>query len=157
MCIGCGVRSRVNDAVAAEVLPVNRLRRAMSAPGRVGDCHDVHYDRDTLQHALAIMAKSIQQENEDLTIIIVGGAVNTILLGNRHSTHDVDFLGSNMDRDQHGILMRAAAVAKCHGQLEHGWLNNEVSIGLPAKALQKVIREAIAQDEIIFQMKGLRL
>ena len=157
MYMGCCVGSRVIGALPNEVLPVNRPRRVMNMQGRMVDCHDSHYDRDTLQHALAVMAKYIQLENEDLTIITVGGAVNTILLRNRQTTHDVDFLGSNMDRDQHGILMRAAAVAKCHGQLAHGWFNNEVSLGLPAKALQKVIREAIAQDEVVFQMRGLKV
>ncbi len=157
--MGCFANPKVMDAAKDIIIPVNKPRRVRDAQGYLVDNFELVYDKRTLEHALAVMAQYIQLHDEDLTIIIIGGAVNTILLESRQATHDIDFLGTNINKDQHKILMSAAAYARsrCQPKLEYGWLNNEVNLGLPTKILQQITREAIAQDEVVFHRRGLKV
>jgi hypothetical protein len=156
--MGCFTGLKVLD-VPKDVIPVNRPQRVRDSRGYMVDSLELKYDRRTLEQALEVMAEYIHLANEDLTIIIVGGAVNTILLENRQATHDIDFLGTNINRDQHRTLMGAAAYARsrCQPKLEDGWWNNEVNLGLPTKLLQKITEEAIEQDEVVFQRRALKV
>lgn len=58
---------------------------------------DFELDRHTLEHALELVAEYMRTRNENVTIVVVGGAVNVLLLQSRQSTHDVDFLGTNLN------------------------------------------------------------
>lgn len=55
---------------------------------------DHELDRQTLEGALDSMAQYIRSRGQNITVISTGGAVNTILLQTRQSTHDVDFFGT---------------------------------------------------------------
>lgn len=68
--------------------------------GRAIRIEDHKLNRQTLKAALTMMADFIDSQRQYITIITVGGAVNTLLLRNRQSTHDIDFLGTNINNDQ---------------------------------------------------------
>lgn len=157
--LGCFTGPKVMEAAKNTIIPVNKPRRVRNAQGYLVDNLELAYDKRTLEHALAVMAQYLQSHGEDLTIIIIGGAVNTILLESRQTTHDIDFLGTNINREQHQTLMRAATYARssCQPKLEYGWWNNEVNLGLPTKILQQITREALTQDEVVFHRKGLKI
>jgi hypothetical protein len=61
---------------------------------------DYELDRQTIEHGLDLMANYLHRKNENITVIAIGGAVNTLLLQSRETTHDVDFLGTNMGNRQ---------------------------------------------------------
>jgi hypothetical protein len=67
--------------------------------------HDI--DKATLENALGLMAAFLNERNAQLTVIAVGGAVNTIFLRTRNSTHDVDIFGSNLDNAVRMLLDEA--------------------------------------------------
>ena len=58
------------------------------------------------------MAAFIDRQGQVITIIAVGGAVNTMLLQSRLSTHDMDFFGTNLNNDQRTLLNEAAGCAE---------------------------------------------
>ncbi|KAI9652291.1 MAG: hypothetical protein M1831_007077 [Alyxoria varia] len=65
----------------------------------------------TLHRALQDVAKFMRDHHQDVTMVTVGGAVNTIYLKTRETTNDVDFFGADLTRNQLGLLEQAAAYA----------------------------------------------
>jgi hypothetical protein len=63
---------------------------------------------EILTCALQLMAGYISEQEEDLTVIIVGGVVNSLIGRDRRSTYDVNFLGTNLNSSQRVLLGKAA-------------------------------------------------
>ena len=87
--------------ISAPQDPIMHIPRPrLDHDGKAIRMEDHELDRQTLETALKWMADFIDRQGQNITIIIVGGAVNTMLLQSRLSTHDVDFLGTNLNNDQ---------------------------------------------------------
>ncbi|KAL9102764.1 MAG: hypothetical protein Q9163_002126 [Psora crenata] len=119
--------------------------------------HDL--DRLHLQRALTYAADHLHSKGADIMIIAVGGAVNTILLETRESTHDVDFFMPSDRRQQGKLIEEAAQVAEARSSLPLGgeWLNNSASLYIPRTIRQELSQEAIAQNAVVFRRPGLTI
>lgn len=134
-------------------------RPRIDSEGRAIRIEDHELDKRTLEAALTAMANFIDMQRQNITIITVGGAVNTLLLQNRHSTHDVDFFGTNLTNDQRILLDEAARYAEEKSQTPLGgeWFNNQTMQWLPPNVHRKVTQEALEQNEVVFHEKGLKV
>ena len=120
---------------------------------------DYELDRQTLEAALTIMANFIHRHGQTIAVIAVGGAVNTLLLQNRQSTHDVDFFGTNLNNNQRILLDEAARYAEQHSPTPLGgeWFNNQNIPWLPPDVHRTVTEQALQQNEVVFHKTGLKL
>ena len=120
---------------------------------------DHELDRQTLETALTTMADFIDRQGQNITIITVGGAVNTLLLQSRLSTHDVDFFGTNLNNDQRMLLDEAAGYAERQSQTPLGgeWFNNQAMLWLSPDIHRRVTQEALEQNEVVFEKRGLKM
>ncbi|KAK3055741.1 hypothetical protein LTS18_011786, partial [Coniosporium uncinatum] len=69
-------------------------------------------DRDALWAALTDVAAFLRSKKLNITIIAVGGAVNTIFLQTRRSTHDVDFFSQGLSSKEVQLAQAAAQYAQ---------------------------------------------
>ena len=85
--------------------------------------------------------------------------MNTLLLQNWHSTHDVDFFGMKLNNDQRILLNEAAQYAERQSQTPLGgeWFNNQTMLWLPPSVHRKVTQEALDQNEVVFHRRGLKV
>jgi len=120
---------------------------------------DYQLDRHTLQAALATMADFIDSQRQNITVITVGGAVNTLLLQTRRATHDIDFLGTNLNNNERILLDQASKYAnrKSRTPLGGNWFNNQTMLWIPANVNRDITEQAIQQNEVVFQRRGLRI
>lgn len=139
------------------ILQVPRPR--LDAAGRQVRIEDYELDRATLEAALSQMAYYIDSKGQSMTIITVRGAVNTMLLQNRQSTHDVDFFGTNLNNDQRVLLDEAARYAEENSPTPLGgeWFNSQTMLWLPIDVHRRVTQEALEQDEVLFEERGLKV
>lgn len=79
-----------------------------------------------LQVALGYAAQYLHGKNQDTLIITVGGAVNTLFLRSRSTTHDIDFFGEQLSGRQLELVRAAGryAVEMSSVPLSVDWLNN---------------------------------
>ncbi|KAG6020916.1 hypothetical protein E4U41_002678 [Claviceps citrina] len=113
-------------------------------------------DRDTLLEALQKVAAAIAKRRSSVTVVAVGGAVNTIYLRSRETTHDVDFFNVYLgSEDVENIILGARDATKRNKSLGEGWFNNRTILFIPNDQRQALTDEAYAQNEIIFQEPGL--
>ncbi|KAL8864100.1 MAG: hypothetical protein Q9174_007470 [Haloplaca sp. 1 TL-2023] len=105
------------------------------------------------------MANYIDSHRQNITVVTVGGAVNTILLRTREATHDIDFFGTNINNNQRMLLDEAAKYAERHSRTPLGgeWFNNQTMLWLPPDVHRRVTDEALRQNEVVFEWPGLRL
>ncbi len=165
---------------AEQPIPLRARRQEQRAPITIGPPQDVsihiprnradehgvpipptthEMDRATLQTALESMAHFLRHRNAHLTIIAVGGAVNTILLQTRDSTHDVDIFGSNLDNAERMLLDEAMqyAIQRSSSPLGTDWLNTENQMWLSPGLHRELTHEAIQQNTVVFERQGLRV
>lgn len=77
--------------------PLSKLRRRRSArtlrslAARPTPSGPPNLSREALINALQNVAAYITSKNQGITLIVVGGTINTMLLRSRPNTHDVDF------------------------------------------------------------------
>ncbi|KAI1775297.1 hypothetical protein F4818DRAFT_45531 [Hypoxylon cercidicola] len=113
-------------------------------------------NREVLLTALKSVATYIKKKGGDVTVIAVGGAVNTIHLQSRNVTHDVDFYNNYLTaKDFEYLVNGAREAAKKNKQLEEEWFNNRTILFMPKDQRAALTDEAFAQQEIIFQKPGL--
>ena len=165
--MGCGSSKSDGGGAPAPALNIGQPtdmmmgvpRPRFDTEGRRIRVEDFELDRSTIIAALTTMANYIHQRQQSLTIITVGGAVNTLLLQNRQSTHDVDFFGTNLDNDQRILLDKAAREAERRSAQPLGgeWFNNQTVQWLPPNVHKRVTAEALALNEIVFQRSGLKV
>jgi len=90
---------------------------------------DFEFDRDTIIRALDHMGQYLDQRGVNATVVTVGGAVNTVYLQSRHSTHDVDFFLATPTAAEHTVIHEAAR-SSAHsersqrGEIGANWFNN---------------------------------
>ncbi|KAI1810055.1 hypothetical protein GGS20DRAFT_580207 [Poronia punctata] len=99
--------------------------------------------RDVLLKALSNVASFIKKKGGDVTVVAVGGAVNTIHLQSRMVTHDVDFFNSHMTAQEIALL--------------GDWFNNRTILFMPRAQAASLTDQAFAQHEVIFHERGLKV
>ncbi|RDL34678.1 uncharacterized protein BP5553_07806 [Venustampulla echinocandica] len=115
-------------------------------------------DRETLLKGLGNVARYIEGKHEHITLIAVGGAVNTILLQTRASTHDVDFYNQNLSGEDYGLIKKAIKYARSKDPiLEEGWLNNKTVLFIPQNIRGEITQSAIDQNQEVFTAPGLTI
>ncbi|TLD07826.1 hypothetical protein PgNI_10156 [Pyricularia grisea] len=115
-------------------------------------------DRSSLLAALAYVAEYLDKHGEDITLVAVGGAVNTILLRSRMTTYDVDFFCHVLSGSRLRLIREAGqyAVQRSAVPMSTDWLNNATA-RMPGvvENVEHLVDAALAQREILFQRKGL--
>ncbi len=115
-------------------------------------------DRGTLLAALAHVANYVAQRGQGITVVAVGGAVNTLHLQSRHTTHDVDIFGAGFTNDARVLLDEAMHDAQRHyGGLGTDWLNTETQMWMPGPVHQQLTSAAMKQNVKVFDMPGLTI
>jgi len=148
--MGCG-SSKPSAETVASLLEL--------APARPGEQQPLpELERATLIAALRNVATYIKSKKGQITIISVGGAVNTIFLQSRNATHDIDFYNQNLTKKDVELLLKAAKHAQSKDPLlENEWINNHTIIFIPRGSRQHLTEEAIRQNEVIFNEPGLKV
>ncbi|CAJ2514057.1 Uu.00g021760.m01.CDS01 [Anthostomella pinea] len=101
-------------------------------------------DRDILLTALNNVASYIKKKGGDVTVVAVGGAVNTIHLQSRSVTHDVDFYNNHLTaKDFETPLNGAREAVKKHKSLEEDWFNNRTILFMPRDQCAALTDEAL--------------
>ncbi|KAK3307137.1 uncharacterized protein B0T15DRAFT_553551 [Chaetomium strumarium] len=114
--------------------------------------------RQNIIKALGYAAQYISQKGQNVTVVAVGGAVNTVLLQTRNTTYDVDFLCPLLVQPTLGIVRETGkyAVERSSVPLAADWLNNATArmpgVVEHVDALQE---EAVAQNDVLFSRPGL--
>lgn len=112
--------------------------------------------RDTLLRAMQNVASSIVKTNQDLTVIAIGGDVNTVHLRSRQATHDLDFFNDNLTASDFEVLIKAAKEAtKKDKNLSEDWFNNRTIFFIPKDKRSVLTEAALRQREVIFMAPGL--
>lgn len=104
------------------------------------------------------MARYLQSKGASLTVIIVGGAVNTLFLQSRGTTHDIDFFNNNLKKEHMDLILAAARYAREQdSNLPSQWLNNRTVLFIRADLRNTLTNEAYQQNEVVFEQRGLRV
>ncbi|KAH9941873.1 uncharacterized protein BXZ73DRAFT_41789 [Epithele typhae] len=109
-----------------------------------------------IRTGLSAVAKILNNKRRNVSIVAVGGAVNTVLLGTRPYTGDVDFFYRTKTRSQEVTDVLAAAEAVRNGLgLEASWLNNHTVVFVQEGTIGTMYEEAIQQNVVVFREHGL--
>ena len=116
-------------------------------------------DRKAIIEALGDMAGFLEQRGVRTRLVTVGGAVNTLYLQSRQSTHDVDFFLESANATTHHAIHEAARFAnrKRGGRLGAEWLNNATQLFMPAPLQQALFAGALEQGVVVFEQRGLQV
>lgn len=115
-------------------------------------------DRETLVRALSNVAAYLRSQRANITVIVVGGSVNTILLQTRETTHDVDFYNQKLLPKDFNLIKRAVAFAQSKdSRLQEEWFNNRTIFFMDKSVRETLTEQAIAQNETVFQQAGLKV
>ncbi|KAK2594817.1 hypothetical protein QQS21_007445 [Conoideocrella luteorostrata] len=110
--------------------------------------------------ALDNAAQFLHHHGENLVLVAVGGAVNTIFLKTRKTTHDVDFFCPLLSEPHLSNLRHAGRVAveRSPAPLSQDWLNNATA-RMPGvvENINSLVRDATTQNAVIFCAPGLKV
>lgn len=172
--MGCGGSAPGRDDMPA---PRPRPQIAVSGPtggpqmvptpyrderGRPITHMDFDLDRETLIRALNHMGQYLDQQGVTARVVTVGGAVNTIYLQSRSSTHDVDFFMEDPQAPVHQFIHEAARSAARSSAATRGvtlganWFNNATQLLIGAQIQAQLTAEAVQQNTIVHQYRGQR-
>ncbi|KAG5918110.1 hypothetical protein E4U42_006994 [Claviceps africana] len=115
-------------------------------------------DRDVLLVALQRVAQYIANCGQHVTVVAVGGAVNTLYLQSRNKTHGVDIFGTTFTNAARMLLDEAMQDAQRHCRdLGTDWLNTETQMWMPGPLHRRLTEAAERQNVRIFEMPGLTI
>ena len=152
--MGCGTSKQLTNAL-------HELAPRPNVNGNLAPEPDLN--QAELEDALRWTAHYISQHSrKSITIIAVGGVVNTISLQSRLSTHDVDWFNSRLPQDDVTLLRKGANYAVQQGSRQGvkyplDWINNKTSLFIPAQLREELLAEALQQDYEVFSAPGLRV
>ncbi|KAK1219353.1 hypothetical protein PQX77_017928 [Marasmius sp. AFHP31] len=145
---------------------------------RPGESTETKLTADSIKSGLKAVADSIRAKGNNISIVAVGGAVNTVLLRTRQSTSDVDFFYRTKTKheDVTQVILAADAARKAL-KLDDHWLNNHTAlfiqvgvflttfawekgftdeiINTQEGTIQRLYDEAVQQKDIVFNAPGL--
>ncbi|KAK4040764.1 hypothetical protein C8A01DRAFT_45966 [Parachaetomium inaequale] len=115
-------------------------------------------DHSVLRAALDRVSQYIAQRNRHLSVITVGGAVNTLYLRSRDTTHDVDVFGSDLG-NQSRILLDAAIYDAHHHipALGTDWLNTETQMWMPGPMHSELTEMARQQNVQVYHSQSFTI
>lgn len=148
--MGCGSSRASLTEIAPQPVPQNQTAAAPEAT----------LSRDELVSALEDVAAYLHKRKRHLKLVTMGGAVNTIHLQTRRTTHDVDFFSAGADAKDLQLLQEGMkAVRKQRGAttLPADWLNNQATLFIKPNLKSALQQEAEAQDARTFSASGLTL
>lgn len=115
-------------------------------------------NQSVLYAALNRVSQYIAQRGRHLSVIAVGGAVNTLYLRSRATTHDVDVFGSDFGNGPRILLDEAMHDAQQHiPALGTDWLNTETQMWMPGPMHDELTRMARQQNVHVFHGHGLTI
>lgn len=115
-------------------------------------------DQNVLRTALDHVSQYIASRGRHLSIIGVGGAVNTLYLGSRATTHDVDVFGSDFGNQSRILLDEAMHDAQQHiPALGTDWLNTETQMWMPGPMHDELTQLARQQNVQVYIGQGLTI
>lgn len=137
---------------------IPRQRRDQRGAVLPSQQHDL--SQRNITRALGYVAEFLQSRRRNMTLVAVGGAVNTVLLQTRNSTHDVDFFSQDLRGSEASLLREAVVYAEERSSVPLGdrWLNNETgTIGGTREQIPQLVTQATQQRDIVFQQPGLTI
>jgi len=150
--MGCNLSTSRGDRGAnalLELAPVMTAGNGNPAP---------ELDRNTLLSALSNVASYISSQRANITIVAVGGAVNTIFFQSRQSTHDVDFYNNHLRQADYELILKGVEYARNRDPILQGeWFNNRTILFIPKAQRGYLTDEAISQNEVVFERPGLKV
>ncbi|KAG0707877.1 hypothetical protein DFH29DRAFT_893913 [Suillus ampliporus] len=108
-----------------------------------------------LEEGFTKTAKYLNGKKKQITVVAVGGAINTMLLRSRASTADVDFF--SVDRTNNKDLVGAIESTAKTMQLGKSWMNNHTALFIPPNTMNNIYNEAIRDNVIVFNKPGLKV
>ncbi|KAH6628847.1 hypothetical protein F5144DRAFT_604968 [Chaetomium tenue] len=115
-------------------------------------------DQNVLRTALDSVSAYIAARNRHLSVIAVGGAVNTLHLRSRTTTHDVDVFGSDFGNESRILLDEAMHDAQQHVPgLGTDWLNTETQMYMPGPMHDELTQLARRQNVQVYVGQGLTI
>ena len=90
---------------------------------------------DMIRQGLTNVAATLHSKGQNITIVAVGGAVNTLLLQTRESTGDVDFFywTKKKNEDVTKVIVAANSAATKLKLGDH-WLNNHTAVFIEVRS-----------------------
>ena len=105
------------------------------------------YSKEKIEEGLGVVAKYLASKKLNVSIVTVGGAVNTVLLKSRASTGDVDFFyrtkDSAVNRNIVHEIVLGAKLAEKQLKLGDQWLNNHTVSFIEVQSLPKTVRRLL--------------
>ncbi|KAH8689477.1 hypothetical protein BGW36DRAFT_401834 [Talaromyces proteolyticus] len=115
-------------------------------------------NRQNILAALGYVGQYLHRRGENVTLVAVGGAVNTVVLQSRATTHDVDFFSHIFAQPHLDILREAGlyAIERSSAALSRDWLNNATA-RMPGvvENIDHLIQTAVAQNVVLMRAPGL--
>ena len=97
--------------------------------GRPGVPPEQPMSADIIRQGLTSVAATLHSKGQNISLVAVGGAVNTLLLHTRESTGDVDFFYWTKTRNEDVTkVIVAANSAATKLKLGDHWLNNHTAV-----------------------------
>ncbi|UPL01404.1 hypothetical protein LCI18_012338 [Fusarium solani-melongenae] len=112
--------------------------------------------RKQIIHAFEHMAEYLDECGIETSVVVVGGAVNTVYLSSRESTHDVDFFLEDPASKEYMSLDNAAKFAnhKAEGRLGEEWFNNSTQLFMARNVQTSLVGQAKRQNAVVFEQRG---
>lgn len=168
--MGCGSSKERSDDVELQARPARRTApggQVISGPsgglvlvpppyrdaqGRPIRHNSAELDRDTILAALRDMSSYLAPKHVSTRVITVGGAVNTVLLRSRQTTHDVDFFSEDGTAQANLLVYEAAREANRRrgGALGAAWFNNSTQLYMGRDRAHELASAAYQQNDIVY-------
>ncbi|KAF5018903.1 hypothetical protein F66182_9098 [Fusarium sp. NRRL 66182] len=156
--MGCSHSHHVLEMESRPVRPVilsNHSAGSVMMPSTFQDQPEPGLTRQQIMDAFQHMAEYLNECGVSIECVAVDGAVNTLYLHSKESTHDVEFL-LDPASDDYKTLSNAAVFANRQAQEKLGceWFNNSMQLFVPQSVQTALVQEAKHQDEVVFEHQG---
>lgn len=139
-------------------IPCDHEKCRELAPRRTFD-HEIlpRIHRDVITNALTNVARYISQNGGNVTIIAVGGVVNTLSLKSRPAPYDLEFFNEKLTPRELDLLINGAREAvKQDSTLQWHWSKSGKLFFIPRDNRREALtNEAFQQRNVIFSKPGL--
>ncbi|KAM0555149.1 hypothetical protein ACHAPJ_006501 [Fusarium lateritium] len=157
--MGCNNSRHVLEMESRPIRPVTLSSHSAGSimmPSSIFQDHPDELSRQQIIDAFQQMAEYLNECGVSIDCVAVDGAVNTVYLRTRESTHDVEFLVNDPASKDNATLSNAARFAntKAQEKLGDGWFTNSMQLFMPRSAQTALVQEAKKQNELVFEHQG---